>query len=1217
MQEEHEAELRIAVSEGLISREEADGLREEARHRRLSPLAVLRERGVLSEKSLASLRGVEDESTVTRARPGGADTLGPALTLQERHKVDPRFPVPTWERYQGVRFLGQGGMGQVFLAYDPRLRRNVALKFVRGDDTDLIQRLLSEARAQARVDHERVCQVFEVGEVEGRPFIAMQYVNGQPLTQLAHELTVEQKVMVLRDAAEGVHAAHRAGLIHRDLKPSNILVERTEDGRLKPFVMDFGLAREWSEMGNTATGAVLGTPHFMSPEQARGEVARLDRRADVYSLGATLYHLLTGHHAIPGTNGLEVLTNIPTVEPSSPRKLDPDVPKDLEAIVLKCLEKDRSARYDSARALAEDLDRFLAGEPVLARPMGLGYRLRKKALKHRVAVSVSGVALLAVALALGWAFYTQRQASRREYLARRFTEQVEHIEALARYSGLSPLHDTRADLQELRQHIATLEAEVARAGGLAAAPGRYALGRGALALGDEVSARQHLEAAWRSGYREPRVAYALALVMGHLYQDGLLEAERLRDASVREARRLEVERQYRDPALAYLRQSEGADVPSTEYVAALLSFYEGRFDDALARLDAIGNRLPWFHEAPLLRGDILQARAARHWNQGEGEEAKKDLEEGRRAYAAAAEIGRSVPSVHQAMAKLEYTAMLMALYGQGDVLPPFTRGMEGVARAIQASANAPTSLILKARFHRRLVEVQFNRGENPEMALQTALSVTREVLQQQPTAWEARLELGRLFFMSARFRQSQGLDPREQLLSAQQSLLDIPTEVQEAEYHETLGLIFFTWASYEQDTGASSEEHWRLAIESLQTATRISPLSTGTWTNLGMARYRYADGMVANASPDVGSHREQLLRQAWEALQRAMELNPQNWVPYFYGGNIHNAWAEMHRCGDEGSNYLDTALVLFRKGLAINPQAPNLHNGLGFTLFNQAQRRWEHGGDAFALLQEAQASYEEAIRLAPLQLYGHINRGSAFLLRATFQRDRGQDPSDSLRSATASFEEAIELSRDEADSQAGLGESLTWLADAALRQGKAPSTFLQRAEKTLREALALNPKHARAWLYLGLMHRLQASWRVRQGITPDADLQEAARAYEKSLELMADAFEARLAFGALQFDWATFEAQAGHAPVLPLERGLTLVEEVLSTCPEWPRALLLRSQLRLMRAGTKTNAAEQQAWLARSREDLSRALKKNPNLASGWKESSQPHPTSPESPNPR
>ncbi len=182
--------------------------------------------------------------------------------------------------------------------------------------------------------------------------------------------------------------------------------------------MDFGLARDWKEQGSTATGSVLGTPHYMAPEQARGEVSRLDRRADVYSLGATLYTLLTGQPPIPGGNGLEVLSNIASLEPRPPRALNPDLPADLEAIILKCLEKERSARYDSARALAEDLDRFLGGEPVRARPTGLGYRLRKRLRKHRVVVGVAAAALLAVALAVVQVSLTRREATRRERLAR-------------------------------------------------------------------------------------------------------------------------------------------------------------------------------------------------------------------------------------------------------------------------------------------------------------------------------------------------------------------------------------------------------------------------------------------------------------------------------------------------------------------------------------------------------------------------------------------------------------------------------------------------------------------------------------------------------------------------------------------------------------------------------------------------------------------------------
>jgi predicted Ser/Thr protein kinase len=1202
MHVDFEAELRMAVAEGLVSREEAVALGEEARRLGRSPLELLKSRKLISDASLAELRKEDvDPTLVPQAKTGdGAQTLGPALTSKDRDKVDPQFPVPGWDRYAGVRFLGQGGMGQVFLADDLRLRRKVALKFVKGDDMELVSRLLSEARAQARVEHERVCKVHEVGEVQGKPYIAMQFVDGLTLGQLSSELTVEQKALALRDAAEGVHAAHRAGLIHRDLKPSNILVERTEDGRLKPFVMDFGLAHDWGEKSATATGSVLGTPHYMSPEQARGEVNQLDRRADVYSLGATLYFLLTGTPPIPGANGLEVINNIATFEPVPPRSLDPNIPRDLEAICLKCLEKDRSARYDSARALIEDLDRFLAGEPIVGRPNGLGYRLRTKARKHRGVVVVACVALLAVSLALGSALYTHSQATRREELARRFTEKVEHIEALARYSGLSPLHDTREDREEIRHDMAQLEAQIQQAGDVAVGSGNYALARGYLALGDEPQARAYLERAWNSGFHEPRAAYALALVLGHLYQDQLLEAERIRDPERREALKHELQRTLREPALGYLRLGQDADVPSTEYVAALIAFYEDRLDEALSRLDAMGHRLPWFYEAPLLRGDILQARAAQRWNKGDREGAQADLDAGRTAYATAAAVGESVPAVHQAVAKLEYTAVQMELFGQGGVLAPLTRGKEAVARALQALPKDPTALLLEVRFHRRLAEYSLAHGEDPQAALQAASAAAHKALEHGFTGWQVHLELGRILALSANFLLNHGQDPREPLRQAEQAFNAISTQDRDYDFYTALGFLFFHWASYEDDTGVSSAKHREQSISSFKEATGIAPHLSDAWGNLGTAYYRRAEQPAPGAPAEVRAHQEEDLKQAWDALQKAMKLNPRQWVPYLYGGLSQALRAELHPCSPETPGYLLSALEVYRQGLAIN-QSPQLHNGLGSALLLQARQSWRYGGDAFPLVDQAQASFEQAIRLAPKQVYGHANLGEAYLWRATYQQLQSQDASASMRASVASFEQALKLAEEMADSHANLGASMRLLAAADLQAGRDPRPSFQRADKALQEAIKLNPRHGRARLWLAQLQELMARWHARKGQGRAEDFLLAQRTFEEALTLLPDTAEAHLAFGSFQHAWAVWEKDTGRAPAPQLERGLALVQQALSTCPQWPQALLLRARLTLLRADLESHSEAQQSLRAQAQEDLAQALSKNPHLAASGK----------------
>jgi len=391
-------EVAIETVDTVVSRSDAATLTSEARRPRRSALAE----HASPRGSLPSLAAAI--SAPTRADP---DRPRSAIDLPRpaRREPSPAFPVPGWERYTHPRLIGHGGMGIVFAVTDPRLRREVAIKFVRGDNPEHARRMVVEARAQACVRHACICEIHEVGEVDGRVYIAMQYVAGKPLAQFAGELSARQVAMLVRDAALGLHEAHRAGVIHRDVKPSNILIERSDGGELRPYVVDFGLARAVHDDGATQSGAILGTPRFMAPEQARGRSAHVDLRADVYGLGATLYYLLTGRAPIAGDHPMEVMTNLLTGEPPPPlpRTLTPGIPADLEAIVLKCLDRDRAVRYDSARALADDLGRFVDGAPVVARVPGAWYRARKRLARHRRALVAGGAAVVAVLAIAGWA----------------------------------------------------------------------------------------------------------------------------------------------------------------------------------------------------------------------------------------------------------------------------------------------------------------------------------------------------------------------------------------------------------------------------------------------------------------------------------------------------------------------------------------------------------------------------------------------------------------------------------------------------------------------------------------------------------------------------------------------------------------------------------------------------------------------------------------------
>jgi eukaryotic-like serine/threonine-protein kinase len=270
--------------------------------------------------------------------------------------------------YEGLHEVGRGGMGVVYKAWNHRLRRAEALKMIAGAASARdVERFRFEAEAAAAMDHPNIVTVYGVGEIGGRPFLAMKWVAGRTLSAALPSRGGDLRTVIglLAQSARAVQHAHLRGLLHRDLKPNNVLLGA--DGQ--PHVADFGLARRLDASGGLA-GEACGTPGYMAPEQARGDRS-LTIAVDVYGLGAILYEALTGRPPFRAATLAEVLRQTLEKEPASPRSLAPKVDPDLEAVCLKCLEREPSARYSSAEALAEDLERWLRDEPVSARPPGV------------------------------------------------------------------------------------------------------------------------------------------------------------------------------------------------------------------------------------------------------------------------------------------------------------------------------------------------------------------------------------------------------------------------------------------------------------------------------------------------------------------------------------------------------------------------------------------------------------------------------------------------------------------------------------------------------------------------------------------------------------------------------------------------------------------------------------------------------------------------------
>ncbi len=327
--------------------------------------------------------------------------------------------VPKIAGYDELVLIGRGGIGKVYRARHAVLGRSVAIKILAHEPDDrLLARFAEEARAVARLQHPNICPLFETGTVDGRPYFAQELLEGGSLAEKFNrvpQVPLEAAALV-ETISNAIQYSHELGILHRDLKPSNIML--AADGTVK--VTDFGLAKNFStsaddptrEAGLTRTGEIVGTPGYMPPEQASGVVSGLGPATDVYSLGAILYDALTGRPPFQAPDALQTILMVLAMEPVSPRTLQPKVPRDLETICLKCLEKSPKRRYPTAHDLADDLRRFREGRPIIARPVGFIERTAKWAKRKKAAAALIGLSVVMVVAMIGFGVLQTVNAAR-------------------------------------------------------------------------------------------------------------------------------------------------------------------------------------------------------------------------------------------------------------------------------------------------------------------------------------------------------------------------------------------------------------------------------------------------------------------------------------------------------------------------------------------------------------------------------------------------------------------------------------------------------------------------------------------------------------------------------------------------------------------------------------------------------------------------------------
>jgi len=629
----------IALEEGFIGREALESCIAEQR-RQLEegetsrPLGqILLQRGFISAEQCHEVLRIQ-------ARKGAKDGGTP------------------FGKYILIRMLARGGMGTVFLAKDRKLDRLVALKMVReeGLNPGLMARFYREGGIVAQLQHPNIIGIHEVGTVRddaGREtyFIAMDYIDGPTLSEILEEGKTgqEELLRILEETARAVAHAHSAGVVHRDLKPANVLVER--NGRV--VLTDFGLARAESfKTQITRSQEVMGTPHYMAPEQVEGRTAEIDERTDVYALGVMLYQILAGHLPFRGETPARLYAQIVNEEAKPPSTVRSAIQRDLEVICFKAMGKSRVHRYADALEFAKDLARFRKGEAIQARPLSWIYRMRKRLAKRKalLATGAGAVVVGAVVIAFVVNHFTQlrkaekarteeerRQFDRKEAEAKRYRwlQEKKIKPLLGRIQAMWSSFYVK-DL-DLRAELKTVETDLEDLGKIAKDPDYAAytdvwitLGIGWYFVGDEIRAERALLRAEKLGSRDAQMNYSL----GRIYlersmairwtqdQDGLRKSRALSKKALRYLRKdarigMRGEALDRHVAMAYLAYNEGdkkevericneglarfGKVPGTEEYWCLLGYIRR----GSAGIEACGNaikRRPHYAWAYFRRG---------------------------------------------------------------------------------------------------------------------------------------------------------------------------------------------------------------------------------------------------------------------------------------------------------------------------------------------------------------------------------------------------------------------------------------------------------------------------------------------------------------------------------------------------------------------------------------------------------------------------------------
>ena len=984
------------------------------------------------------------------------------------------FP-PNPPHYQITKLLGKGGSGAVYQARDLRLGRDVAIKFLHRGDDHWYARFQREARALALVDHSRFCRIYEFGEVANQPFLVMQLLRGRTLEDAG--LDLRECLAVIRDLARALHEAHAAGLIHRDLKPGNIMICRDGEGKPQPFVLDFGLAHLKNQSDLTVTGDILGTPGFMSPEQARGETAVSDL-TDVYGLGATLYDVLVGKPPFDGSTPESVLQALLSKEPVRPRLLVPGLPREVEIIIMTCLAREPERRYQGVQALADDLDRYLKGRLIEAQAPSLLYRVSRVVRRHRALVFLT---VTAVILLLGSLLWGRIESQRREDLARRVAAALANIENTSRLTFLARKHLIGPRQAEIRGELLHLEDLIEAEGAATRAAGEQALGLGYLALKDTPRALDFLQASWERGHRSPELTHGLGLAYSLLYRERMARVMVTQQAQSPEV--LAETRRLRQQALFFMQHPSMGEAERAGYLEALIAFCEGRYEAALGYLDGATQLPPWFYEAEQLRAASERQWAIQLSRQGDLETADlrfhNALVAGRQAIA----IGASDPENYRVLARSHLDMLVQGLhrgYGRED---SFSQGLQVLEDLEMVLPQDGEAALLRARlWHMTARSLREERGD-VSIPLAASLVALAQARQGPAAAERVDRQEGALFWLWAQWLADRRLPATEMAQRALDVLARIPENRRDYFVHFTMGSAYRNLAQGMERKGEAAGWAYECSIDALSRARHLQPEGIEAANSLAMTFYHLA----RVRGPEQATT---YLQRAETVLLGAIEVHDHHPVLFYQLGRVYLRSAQAGKHSLDKA-YADMALAAFEKARVLNPRLGRAYERISRIWLLRAQEAWDRGEDYSGPLEAGLAICEQGLAMNSRLTYLSLNQTFLLYFKAKYLLRRGENPTPALDEAA---QVALTLKGVEALLTRGSIERLR--GEWSVLNGEDPSASLARAGAAFDEILKQKPQHEEAKRSLGRLLTLKAAWQWANGgdAGPLCDQAEAALA---------------------------------------------------------------------------------------------------------------------------